>query len=118
MPFLRMFRSLALVVAITALVVGVTPVRASPAFLTARATYVRYSGLSVTVNWNSGSDNGSPDVWICSSYNGATPLPFDSGVSGSQKANFVRNGTFVIGLYTDSACTTLFHNQTVTVSNR
>lgn len=117
MPFGRTFRSLAIVVSIAALVVGVTPVGANPASLTAKATYVQYSGLSVTVSWSSGSDNGSPEVWVCSSYNGATPLPFDSGASGSQKANFVRQGTYVIGLYADSGCTTLFHDQTVTVSN-
>jgi hypothetical protein len=78
---------------------------------------VQYSGVSITVSWDSGSDNNSPPIWVCDSYNGATPLSFDFGSSGSQKANFIRNGTYVFGLYTDSACTMLFHNQTATVSN-
>jgi hypothetical protein len=117
MPLLRTFRSLVIIGAIAAFVVGAMSVGASPASLTAKATYVQDSGLSVTVNWNTGSDNGSPQVWVCDSYNGATPLPFDFGASGSQKANFVRNGTYLIGLYTDSDCTALFQNQSVTVSN-
>jgi hypothetical protein len=117
MPSLRTFRSLIVIVGIAALVVGVMPVAASPASITANSTYFQGSGVSVTVNWNSGTDNNSPQVWVCDSYNGATPISFDFGSSGSQTANFVRSGTYVFGLYTDSGCTMLFHNQTATVSN-
>jgi hypothetical protein len=110
-------RALAIFALIAALVVGAIPVAASPASITASGTYIQRSGLSITVNWNSGTDNNSPQVWVCSSYNGATPLSFDFGASGNQTANFVRSGTYVFGLYTDSACTTSFHNQTAIVTN-
>jgi hypothetical protein len=117
MPSYRTFRSFIVIVTIAALVVGVMPVAASPASITANGTYIQGSGLSITVNWNSGTDNNSPQVWICDSYNGAPPLSFDFGSSGIQTANFVRSGTYVFGLYTDSACTTSFHNQTAIVTN-
>jgi hypothetical protein len=117
MSFARLLRSLAIVALIAALVVGVMPVAASPASITASGTYIQGSGLSITVSWNSGTDNNAPQVWVCTSYNGAPPLSFDFGSSGNQTANFIRIGTYVFGLFTDSNCTTLFHNQTVSVTN-
>jgi hypothetical protein len=117
MSFAHPLRALTMLTLIAALVVGVMPVAASPASISASSTYYQGSGLSITVNWNSGTDNNSPQVWVCSSYNGSTPLSFDYGTAGSQTANFVRNGTYTFGLYTDSGCTTSFHNATATVKN-
>lgn len=117
MSLMHPLRVLALLALLAAFVVGVMPVAASPASITASGTYIQGSGLSITVTWNTGTDNNSPQLWVCDSYNGAMPISFDFGSSGSQTANFIRNGTYVFGLYTDSACTTLFHSQTATVSN-
>ncbi len=105
------------VVAIAACIIGAMPVAASPASITAIGVYVQHSGLSITVTWDSGADNGSPAVSVCYSANGAPPIDFDAGASGSQKANFVNKGTYLFGLYADSGCTTLFQNQTATVTS-
>ena len=117
MSLTRPMRALALLALVTALIVGVAPVAASPASITAKSTYYQGSGLSITLSWDSGTDNNSPQVWLCNSYNGGPPLSFDFGATGSQTANFVRNGTYVFGLYTDSGCTIPFHNATATVKN-
>ncbi|HEY8311342.1 MAG TPA: hypothetical protein VIG47_12335 [Gemmatimonadaceae bacterium] len=117
MLFARLLRTLAVFVGIAALVVGVMPVAASPASITVSGTYIQGSGVSIAVSWNSGTDNNAPQVWVCTSYNGAPPLSFDFGSSGNQTANFIRNGTYVFGLFKDSGCTTLFHNQTTSVTN-
>ncbi|MGI8691188.1 MAG: hypothetical protein ACR2M3_21620 [Thermomicrobiales bacterium] len=103
-------------VAFSALLIGPIIAEASPASFTASGTYIQYSGLSATIRWASGTDNGSPVVWVCTSTNGNPPLPLDSGAFGSLTANFVNSAPVTFGLYMDPACTTSFHNQTVTVT--
>jgi hypothetical protein len=112
----RTIRLLAMLLAAAALAIGALPVAASPASITAIGTYVQHSGLSITVMWNAGTDNGSSDVHVCYSANGAAPIDLDSGSSGSQKANFGNKGTYLFGLYKDGGCTTLFQNQTATLT--
>ena len=85
MSLARPLRALAMLALIAALVVGVMPVAASPASITATSTYYQGSGLSITLNWNSGTDNNSPQVWVCTSYNGGDPLSFDFGARAARR---------------------------------
>ncbi|MDQ2786172.1 MAG: hypothetical protein M3Y58_14355 [Chloroflexota bacterium] len=116
MSLIRAHKALAAFIALAALLVGTITAEASPASLTASGTYVQYSGLSITVRWASGTDNGSPVVWVCTSTNGNPSLPLDSGAFGSLTTNFVNSTPVTFGLYMDQECTTSFHNQTVTVT--
>jgi hypothetical protein len=102
-------------VALAALLVSATAVAAAPAAISARAKDWGDGNFSITVSWDSGSDNGNPVVWVCERYNGNGPLTFDMGASGSQIANFIPPGTYTFGLYTDSTCATLVDGQSVTV---
>ena len=117
MSSFRLLRSLAIWMAFAALILGPTTVTAAPATISARTTAFGDGNFSITVSWNSGSDNGNPVVWVCVGYNSEVPVSLDMGASGSQKANYIPKGTYVFGLYTDSDCGMLVDNQTVTVTN-
>lgn len=114
----RMLGAVAAAVAFAALLLVPISVTAAPAAISARATDFGDGNFSITISWDSGSDNGNPVVWVCERYNGNAPISFDMGASGSQKANFIPKGTYVFGLYTSSECATLVDNQTVTVVHR
>jgi hypothetical protein len=113
-PF-RLFRFLAASFIIGTLALAPMAVAAAPAAISARATDFGDGNFSITISWDSGSDNGNPVVWVCESYNGNAPISFDTGTSGSQIANFIPKGTYTFGLYTSMECTTLVDNATVTV---
>ncbi len=106
---------------IAALIIGSSPVAADSAYISARAVS-RGAILSINYRWNSGSDNGSPYVWVCVGASDDALIPIASGVSGSQTAEFTapyggkeRYQTYTFGLYTDIGCTALLDGQTVAV---
>ncbi len=114
-------RMLVAALCIATLIVGSSPVAADSAYLSARAVS-RGAVFSINYRWNSGSDNGSPYVWVCVGANGDAPIPIAAGVSGSQTAEFIapygsdeRYRTYIFGLYTDIGCTALLDGQTVAV---
>jgi hypothetical protein len=118
MSSFRVLRARAAGIAVAALMLSPVAVTAAPAAISARVTNFGDGNFSITVSWNSGSDNGNPVLWVCESCNGNAPISFDMGASGSQIANFIPKGTYVFGLYTSMECATLVDNQTVTVAHR
>jgi hypothetical protein len=118
MSSFRGFRVVVASVAFIALMLGADTVAAAPAMISARTHDWGDGNFSITISWNSGSDNGNPVVWVCQRYNGNAPLTLDMGASGSQLANFIPPGTYVFGLYADSGCSMSVDNQSVTVVHR
>lgn len=97
MPAIRGLRVLAVCIALTACLLGSLAVSANSASLSVRPNAFGDGNYSVVFSWDSGTDNGSPVVWVCVSYNGALPLSIASAVSGSQRANFIPRGAIPSG---------------------